>query len=283
MRKIGLIITLVYLGLTGCLSEQKILLPERASQEQLLIGIWGRPPDTDEQYQILVEGNFNWMISGDLDLAAKYGLKVVGGNEKNVESVRNKPSLWGYYLEDEPPAGRFGRLAERIAALKEKDPKHPGFINLYPNYCPVSDLGTKSYEEYVDKFLDIVKPEILSYDHYCFFQNKEGEPGDGPGYFANLEVIRHLALKYNVPFCNVIQSTSWGREIWLPTENEMRWLVYTTLAYGGKAFAYYRYWGSGKDSVVGMVNTKEGKTEQYYNTLKVNQEVKIIGPFLKLL
>jgi hypothetical protein len=255
-------------------TEEGIQLPKRDDKRQILIGAWGGPPATDEQYKILAEGNFNWVISGDLDLAAKHGIKVVAG----TNSQKDKPALWGYYLADEPSLSGFAGLAKQVTSFRENDPEHPGYINLYPNYCPVGDLGAKTYEEYVDKFLEIVKPEILSYDHYCFFQNKEGVPGDGPGYFANLEVIRRLALKYNVPFCNVIQGTSWGWEIRLPTEEEVRWLVYTTLAYGGKAFAYYRYWGN--NSVKGIVNAKDGKTEQYANVRAVNKEAKTIGPYL---
>ena len=53
-----------------------------------------------------------------------------------------------------------------------------------------------------------------------------------------MELIREAGLRHNVPTWNIIQACSWTPEVRQPSETEMRWQVYTSLAYGFKGILY---------------------------------------------
>ena len=59
-------------------------------------------------------------------------------------------------------------LGEVVAALRERDPAHVAFINLLPNYATPQQLGTPTYDAHVRRFIEQVKPPLVSYDHYTF-------------------------------------------------------------------------------------------------------------------
>ena len=47
----------------------------------------------------------------------------------------------------------------------------------------------------------------------------------------------------NRPFLNIIQADTISKNWRLPNANELRWLVFTTMAYGGRGISYFTYWG----------------------------------------
>ncbi|MHB9034387.1 MAG: hypothetical protein ACYC6L_15245, partial [Anaerolineae bacterium] len=192
-----------------------------------------------------------------------------------VDAYHGHPALWGYYVTDEPGYERFENLAKIIKAFQKADPEHTAFINLFPNYASPDQLGTISYDRHVAAYLDIVKPDILSYDHYALLEN-----GDRPEYFPNLETIRAEALRAGIPFMNIFLSTPHFnyRD---PSAVDMRWQVYTSLAYGAKAIAYFTYvtpdvenYRNGPLSIYGF------KTPKWDIIRQLNFEVGKLGPWL---
>ena len=85
------------------------------------------------------------------------------------ETAKN-PTVLGYYVSDEPSARDFPALAKAVAAVKKHAPGKLAYINLFPTYSTLealkSRLGTKSYEEYLERFVQEVKPQLISYDNY---------------------------------------------------------------------------------------------------------------------
>ena len=75
------------------------------------------------------------------------------------------------------------------------------------------------------------------------FTDKDGKPVDGKQYFLNLALIRLAALEANRPFLNIIQADTIEKSWRLPNASELRFLVFTTLAYGGRGISYFTYWG----------------------------------------
>ena len=96
-----------------------------------------------------------------------------------------------------------------------------------------------AYEDHLKKYLEIVKPDLISYDHYHFLKQS-----DGNQYFLNLGLIRNAALESRKPFLNIIQASALERSWRLPGSSELRFLVFTTMAYGGRGISYFIYWGS---------------------------------------
>ena len=153
-----------------------------------------------------------------------------------VAEVGKHPAVYGYYLSDEPPTSFFPGLAKVAAQIHELDPGKWAYINLFPNYAEPGQLGVANYAEYLDQFISTCKPTVLSYDHYALMD-------DGSlrnGYWQNLEQMRAAAVKNKLPFWNIVLSVAHFnyRE---PTAADLRFEVYSTLAYGGKGLAYFTY------------------------------------------
>lgn len=192
----------------------------------------------------------------ELDLCQAAGLKAIvsdgrasGYDWKNVDEAvarRNiaslvaetgqHPAVYGYYLRDEPGAELFPGLATVSALVRELAPGKWPYINLYPNYANAQQLGTPTYEEHLQRFIETCKPTMLSYDHYALMD-------DGSlrhGYWQNLEQMRTAAKRHGLDFWNIVLTVAHFnyRE---PTPADLRFQVYTTLAYGGRGLAYFTY------------------------------------------
>src|ERR1035437_10048737 len=84
-----------------------------------------------------------------------------------------------------------------------------------------------AYREHLRQYVDIGKPGLISYDHYQF-----SVTGDSQDYFLNLAMIRRAAQDAGLPFLNIVQACTWTASMRVPTGDEVRYLDYTTLAYG---------------------------------------------------
>ena len=107
-----------------------------------------------------------------------------------IARVRHHPALYDYFITDEPSAANFPALGKLVAYLRERDPAHLAYINLFPTYANNEQLGTKgdtvtAYREHLRQYVDIVKPGLISYDHYQFSVKGDNDgllpqPGDDP-------------------------------------------------------------------------------------------------------
>ena len=171
-----------------------------------------------------------------------------------ISEVRNHPAVFGYYLRDEPNASLFPGLATVAAIVKELHPGAWPYMNLFPNYCPPFALGAPTYDEYVEQFTQACKPTVLSYDHYALMAGTALRPG----YFANLDSMRRAAIKHKLPFWNIVLASAHFnyREV---TEADFRFQAYTSLAYGARGLAYFKYF----TPAVG--NYRNGPLDQFGN------------------
>jgi hypothetical protein len=192
-----------------------------------------------------------------------------------IADYGNHPALLAYFIVDEPSAGDFPKLGEVMAYLKERDPKHPGYINLFPMHADKStQLGTSTYEEYVRSFVKTVDPFVISYDHYPFHQTF-----DQPEFFPNLAAIRNASITHQRPFWNIVQCTQ-HYDYRALTEPELRFLAMQTLAFGGKGLLWYTYWypGEPNDTVKHSMINHDGRPDQTYMWIKtINVHARAIG------
>ena len=271
--------------------------------DDLTLSAWGYPDQTEEDMSRYVSAHFNKIICLKPDVSqvesmANLGFECMidlsstlgGGSylrgfddqpayeltddmltkvDPIIEQFRNHPAVFGYHICDEPNATAFENLAKVVAYLRKKDPTRLAFINLYPCYGSPKHFGKYSYKQYIERFMDIVRPELLSYDHYHF---KIGV--DEPLlYFHNLEIVREFACRYDIPFCNVIQGQGvpqWGWRT--PSLGEFRYLNYSTLAYGGKWIVYWCWYLMKQDPSFDTVI--------YPSVQELNQEILALNPVL---
>lgn len=198
----------------------------------------------------------------------------------NVESltkeVKNHPAVYGYLLQDEPTASKFAGLAAVAAAVKEFHPGAWPYINLYPNYADMGQLGAPDYDTHIKMFIEACKPTALSYDHYAPYEGGKFREG----YFANLESVRRAALEHSLPFWNIILTTAHFnyRET---TDADVRFQMYTSLAYGARGIAFFTYftpqWGNYR---LGPIDQFGNETPTWGKLRTVNLQVAKLAPTL---
>lgn len=221
------------------------------------------------------------------------------GFRELLEEFGSHPALIGHNVCDEPSMAQFDELSALAARYREILPEAAPFVNLFPIYATEQQLAG-TYADYLAQFMARYKPEVLSYDHYPFLTARgaqlaglaEGEvPGEfgdfgqaiSPTYYLNLQLIREQALAHGVPFWLFIQTLSFNGTNRDPSKAEMRWQVYTSLAFGAKGLQYFTYWtpDNGVETFGdAMIDRAGNKTAHYYEVQDINRELHGIGPTL---
>lgn len=269
----------------------------RFEQTEFCIGFWVDPPveeDWDFRYREIADANFNVILGffgartvetaqRQLELCELLGMKaIVWRVTDDPNELPDGPACWGYGLRDEPGAADFPALAEQVAALREARPGRLGYINLFPNYAPPAALGTETYDEHLRRFVEVVDPDVLSMDHYPILT----PTADGrQGYLDNLASMREVSLEAGIPFWNFFNTMPYGPHF-DPTEAQLRWQVYSSLAYGAKGVLYFCYWTprGGEFPKGGAIITAEGRRTRHYDQARrINAELKAMGPTLMAL
>jgi hypothetical protein len=94
--------------------------------------------------------------------------------------------------------------------------------------------------------------------------------------------MRRVSLERRIPFWNFFNTMPFGKHS-DPTESQLRWQVYTSLAYGAKGVLYFCYWTpKGKEFPKGgAIMTAEGRpTRHYQQAMRINAAIKNMGPVL---
>jgi hypothetical protein len=298
--------SLLLCAVLGCAARRPPAPASVPPTRPFILTFWCGPPlaeiDDDRAAEIATAG-FNVIgapCEGDLDradtlraldVAQRHGLRMWvadhrlgapgAGFEQRVASVvadyARHPALEGYFLRDEPVAADFAALASLVAALRRDDPRHPAYVNLLPDYVPVENLGTDTYEDYLERFVAEVRPRLLSYDYYPF-----GEKKDRSTFFANLAAVRAIALRHDLPFLLIVQAMPHGpyRD---PNEAELRWQVFHALAYGARGVSYFAYWTPPAD---GDFDFHDGLIENgrptlhYFEAARINRDLRALAAAL---
>jgi len=148
-------------------------------------------------------------------------------------------------------------------------------------------LGAATYEEYVSRFISEVDPDLLSMDYYPTMSPTRDTRQT---YCDNLAVMRKYSLAHGISFWNFFKAMRFGHLI-DPTEAQMRWQIYTSLAYGAKGVFYFTYWTGTYDgslaknpgqfmNTTALIDLKGRRTRRYYQAKRINAAVKNMGPTL---
>ena len=266
----------------------------RFVQDRFAIGFWVDPPideRADERYAELAAANFTVVIGGfggnsvekvkrQVELCAKYDLKgIVAQCGLKPDQLPDGPGVWGYSLRDEPSTGDFPALRTTVDAIRAARPGKLSYINLLPNYANAAQLGAPTYDEHVARFVKEVGADVLSMDYYPMLA--PGEDGRD-GYCSNLEAMRKYSLQENIPFWNFFNSMPFGPHF-DPTEADLRWQIYTSLAYGAKGVLYFCYFTPVSDEFPkggAIIRTDGRRTRHYYEAQRINAGLKHLGPVL---
>jgi hypothetical protein len=274
--------------------------PAFVQPEDFTILPWSWMPADAKLLASVRECGFNvagFVGPGDLDAVKAAGLKAIVSDaslhvsddklnqdestiRKNVaalvERVGKHPALFGYYLRDEPNARMFPTLGRYVAAYREADPNARCYINLFPNYASPDQLGTSTYDAYLERFITTAKPPFVSYDHYALMEGNLLRAG----YFPNLEAVRKAALAHKLPFWNIVLGNSHFNYA-EPTEAGLRFQAYTTVAYGGRGLSYFTYLTPAHGNYrLAAIDQFGNKTPTWDMIRRVNLQLHVLAPTL---
>jgi len=214
--------------------------------------------------------------SSDYDWAKLDESKARSNISNLVAEVGKHPAVFGYYLRDEPPANYFPGLATVAGALRELSPGKWPYINLFPDYAENWQLGTTNYTEYLERFIETCHPTIVSYDNYSLMDDGSLRAN----YWSNLEAMRAACKKHGIEFWNIVLSVAHFnyRE---PTAADLRFEVYSTLAYGGRGLSYFTYFAPAVGNYRGAPIDQFGNETPTWHALQnVNLQIQRLGPTL---
>lgn len=224
----------------------------------------------------------------DIRAAAEPRAEVRQRIQHLLELYRENPALAGLNLFDEPGRSLFGILGFAGQTLQEQAGEELPYVNVWPSYTAPSALETSSYREYLERYLGVVRPPLLSFDHYPLLS--EGRiTGD---YFYNWAEIRRFSLRFGVPSWIFIQSVGFdGSKSGLPKrrrpdEAELLWQANVSLAYGAKGIQYFTYWTPDVPSDApirfgtALLSVDGRRTPLYDYAGRVNRYLSVVGKAL---
>ncbi|MBQ7721016.1 MAG: hypothetical protein IJT56_10575 [Clostridia bacterium] len=216
---------------------------------------------------------------GDGDNAGQFAEKVpLEKIKEGADKYVDHPAVWGIDSGDEPSALDYEHYGKVIAYAEQLFPDKLIYLNLYPNYASVaenngsevvSQLGTKTYQEYIDQYVEKVNTDYICLDNYEFSAGTAK-------FYDNLRIVAQACLDSGRDFWFVIQVNSSKPDIWL-NKPMLRHQAFTALAFGAVSLNW-ACWTAGWWH--NEVLDKDGnKTEQYEKLKKVNSELRTLEPY----
>ena len=182
------------------------------------------------------------------------------------------PAFLGFIMGDEMGDKVHQKLGFVNQYLMKKDPKHVPYYNNLPNYASSPVVHEKETAAY----LKIVKPAFYSWDAYWQLH----EDNEGRYYFDNLEVVRRQCLKAKTPYNQIICSIE-HMGYRRCSEGDLRWQVWTSLAYGSRGITYFTYChvpGMATGEAPGFLDKQGNRSFNWINGQKINQRIVKLGP-----
>ncbi len=277
-------IILVYILLFGILFSQNKTIP--------ILAFHGVPPEYSSRKHFLnmknagidicyTAYNNNTEVLKALEAAHQAGVKIIirvpellTDTENTVKLFKDHPALFGYYIFDEPTPNEFERLKYLIDTITRYDSKHIFYVNLFPNYVGRDVIKNYSYKQYLDTFINRVKPNYISFDYYPIVNNSVRK-----GWYSNLEDIRDVSKVNNIPFWAFACSTIHFNYL-APTTEGIKLQQFSNLLYGAQSLQYFTYWTNTFEYIWikdkygnGIVDDRGGITPAYDIVKNVNQQI----------
>lgn len=265
------------------------------------IGFWWPPPPqetTVARYAEIAEAGFTFVTGGNgvqdraaneamLTAATANGLAAVVIDTRisgianyppeqwssvvasTLADYEHSPAFSGINIQDEPNAGMFAQIGAVTELLRDLRPDLLPYVNLFPTYANAEQLGTPTYQDYLDRYVGDVDPAFLSFDHYALFKPS----GIRDDYFYNWVLVRDKALRTSLPSWVFIQACE-HLAYRLPTEAELRWQINVSLAYGCRGVQYFTYWTPEPPEVFqqALISRKGERTPLYDAAARINND-----------
>jgi hypothetical protein len=218
-------------------------------------------------------------LGGRVDWAARSDAEIVASLRRVVDGAGESGALLGYFVADEPSAREFPALAKAVAALKRLAPGKLAYVNLLPDYATPEQLGTPTYRAYLERFVRLVGPQLLSYDNYSVQYSRDlRDRARAASHFTNLLAVRQVATRAGLPFWFAGSSNRIRPTTTAPSPANLRLQAYTALAAGARGLTWFTYYAGG---YAGAPIDAAGRRTATWSYLRdVNRQVGALGPTL---
>lgn len=246
-------------GSNNLVESLKII--EKGGINLLINGNFGWMPDPEKlkkAFKELKNSDLKWLAI--IENECKDDFIYCNSNDETNTNINkyldlfNDDFVYGWYLWDEPGKNRrqcspfnlipnddfedINTMVKQIRNNSEYNNKLD-FINVFPTYWD-EIKSLENYQDYLNRFFNSqeIKPKVLCFDHYPFLKIEKG--GFRKDFYSNLEIIRLKSIEWGIPFWMIILSSGHDNYI-SPTFEQIRFQVYSALAYGAKGIGYYLY------------------------------------------
>jgi len=274
----------------------------RRSRETFPIAAWSyfdRFKGTKEEYETYAGANMTMVMPppDQYENVQSTGLDIILGHFQPLHEDRallertvafpspDDSDVTAYMLKDEPFVEDYPALSETVEYIYRNDRRGAvPIIDFRPNWSVPYTRWNMTYETYLQRFIDEVHPCLLLNCHYPIMR----DGGTRPVFYANIEWFRRKALENDIGLMGFVLVTRHNppnrpeQDYREPSESDLRWMVYTYLAYGAKGIWYYnwRIDDSGHYSDA-LVDFKTGRPSRIYPMVAaVNSEILTIGNIL---
>ena len=159
--------------------------------------------------------------------------------------------------------------------IRAVDDALPCYLNLFPTYASPEQLGTATYREHVDRFLNEVPVQVVSFDHYPIVGDRLRAD-----WYENLEIITAASRNAGKPFWAFALSVA-HNPYPVATVDGLRLQVFSNLAYGARAIQYFTYWtpvSTQWNFHRAPIESDGTRTEVYDRVRQVNRELQVVAP-----
>lgn len=197
-----------------------------------------------------------------------------------VEYFKKQENVWGWYIFDEPSLVDMPKVKRFINNITEYDNEHPFYVNLLPSHANYTLLGTNSYEEYINTFIDSLSLPVVSFDNYPFKNS-----GLRDNFYSNLDLIANCSQQRNIPFWAFACSVKYSESVPVPRLEHIKFEVFCSLAYGAQGIEYFTYTTPRKEHggdhfSHAPIDVNQNKTDTYHYIKEVNFRIRSIESYL---
>lgn len=280
--------------------------------ENIMLSIfWPPTPEyiTDEQYRLISEAGINWIMGAGeetlatpenqkkmLALCEKYGIKMIlndgtfGANLKGrseeyvserVDEYKDSSALGGFYILDEPY--NANEYVDAYLNLKKAYPDGYMHLNFLPGGAYISD---EIYRAQLNDWCRLCAAGGYPVDYLMFdcypFGLEEGSM-DRSTFYTNIRAVHDVALENGVRSGTYIQAVRQTVAYRRPTASEMRYEMYSALAFGFKQLSFFTWFTpvNRSEPFEDGIISPDGVPNEHYETVKtLNNEILNIGTTL---
>ncbi len=263
---------------------------------------------TDAQYKLMADAGINWLMgSGDpsldspamlkkmLTLCEKYGISMtVGGSQFGdnllgkseseiaalVNQYKDYPAAMGFYLRDEPTTPND--YLDAYIAVKKAAPYADGHLNFFPSYIYASE---EAYRAQMNDWCRVTAAAGYPVDYlmFDFYPYPVGQGMEQEQFLTNTRSCWEVGLQNQVKTGMYIQTIEIPGSRRRPNEAELRYEMYTALAYGYKNLSFFTWFTPTNRSEPfndGIIAADGTPNEHYEIIKKINHEILAIGTTL---